>query len=396
MNGKRILYQMLDNPLSKNHGNKTWSIQLLKYFEARGFAVDFVSDREWGMWTPDDVMAFRQSGFSEKTFILDRKPSKKNLIRYFLGYKLPEFFLKKRSGFYKVPIYDHITLFYQKQFNNILKKNTYDFIIINYVTCASLIRNNPYTGNAVTIIDTHDFFTSQHQNNKNFDIGKAFKEEIKRLTWFDIIWTVSSEEHYLFSQFCNKKVALVQTMLDKPNPAALLPFNKKEYDIIYVASDIRHNQISANWFFKEVYPLLPGDLKICVIGKITKHISDYNNVCKINFAEELHTYYADSKMAICPMLSGTGIKIKVVEALSFGLPVVCTLRGLDGLLNKVNNGCIATNDPKQFASTILALLNNESFYNKQSKMASETFDLFFAKDQAYKKLDQVFGIAGNH
>lgn len=381
---------MLDNPLGKNHGNKTWSLQLLKYFKTRGFEVDFVSDREWGMWSAADIEAFQKTGLARSVHILDRKPSKKNILRYFFQHKLPNFLIKRKAGFYTPAISDHITLFYQRQFNKILRSNEYDFIYINYVTCYSLIKNNPYVGSAIKIIDTHDFFTSQFQRHKNFDIGNAFREEIRRLSLFDNIWTVSVEEHYVFSQFCNKKVSLVQTMLDKPPRDAILPFDEKEYDIIYVASDIIHNKASASWFFSEVYPSLSPILNICVIGKITDHLSDYPNVRKIRFVDDLDTFYAKSRIAICPMLSGTGIKVKVVEALSFGLPVVCNPRGVDGLLNKVNNGCTVVENGAQFAIAIDALLKDRELYSRQSEQAEASFDLFFRTESAYKKLDAIF------
>ncbi len=381
---------MLDNPLGKNHGNKTWSLQLLKYFKIRGFEVDFISDKEWGMWSAADVEAIHKTGLVKSVHILDRKPSKKNILRYFFQHKLPHFFIKRKAGFYAPAISDHITLFYQRQFDKILKNNEYDFIYINYVTCYSLIKNNPYLGSAIKIIDTHDFFTSQFQRKKNFDIGKAFREEIKRLSLFDNIWTVSVEEHYIFSQFCDKKVSLVQTMLDKPSLDSMVPFDEKEYDIIYVASDIIHNKVSASWFFSEVYPSLPSSLKICVIGKITDHLSEYPNVHKIRFVDDLGAFYAKTRIAICPMLSGTGIKVKVVEALSFGLPVVCNPRGVDGLLNKVNNGCTVVENGMQFAIAITALLTDRELYSRQSKQAESSFDLFFSTKSAYKKLDAIF------
>lgn len=391
MHSKRILYHILDNPMGKNHGNMTWSLQLLKYFRKRGFDVDFVSDRDWGMWSNMDIKAFEKTGLARSVHILDRKPSKKNLLRYFFLHKLPHFFIKRKAGFYRPSIHDHITLFYQKQFNEILKKGKYDFVYINYVTCSNLIKDNPYVGKAIKIIDTHDFFTSQFQKQRGFNIGKAFKEEIERLSLFDDIWTVSVEEHYIFSQFCNRKVSLVQTMLEKPSLNLMLSATEKEYDIVYVASDIIHNKISANWFFTEVYPQLAPDLKIVVIGKITDHIPDFANVHKIRFVDDLGSMYAKSRIAICPMLSGTGIKVKVVEALSFGLPIVCSPRGVDGLLNKVNNGCTIAENEKQFASAISHLLNDTVLYARESQLAEASFDLFFSTQSAYKKLDTIFG-----
>jgi len=53
-------------------------------------------------------------------------------------------------------------------------------------------------------------------------------------------------------------------------------------------------------------------------------------------------FYQNVSIVICPMFSGTGVKIKVLEALSYGIPVVTNQRGVDGLLNKSANGCLVT------------------------------------------------------
>ena len=40
----------------------------------------------------------------------------------------------------------------------------------------------------------------------------------------------------------------------------------------------------------------------------------FHNIHKIDFVEDLDAIYKHSKIAICPMLTGTGLKIKVIEA----------------------------------------------------------------------------------
>src|SRR3546814_174278 len=174
--------------------------------------------------------------------------------------------------------------------------------------------------------------------------------------------------------------------------AASLPENTagKIHDLIYVASDNPHNLIAAEWFFKEVHPRLPERLRMCVIGKISAHIADHPNVVKIPFAEDIGPYYAQSKVAICPILSGTGIKIKVVEAITHGLPVVCTTRGTDGMPDKINNGCLTGDDPQEFARNITTLLENPGFYQEQANLAAETFYRHFEKTRCYQKLDEIF------
>lgn len=113
---------------------------------------------------------------------------------------------------------------------------------------------------------------------------------------------------------------------------------------------------------------------------------------KNSFVEDLNSVYQQSKIAICPMLSGTGVKIKVIEALSFGLPVVCNERGVDGLLNKTNNGCLVSNDPDEFANYIKKLLTDEDFYTKISTEATSFFNSYHSLDANYKLLDTVFSL----
>lgn len=90
------------------------------------------------------------------------------------------------------------------------------------------------------------------------------------------------------------------------------------------------------------------------------------------------------------MLTGTGVKVKVVEALAHGLPVVSTLRGIDGLPNKSLNGCLVSDDPAEFAQNIITLLSNKEEYNTQSTFAKELFNNSFSKAVLYKELDSAF------
>jgi glycosyltransferase involved in cell wall biosynthesis len=129
------------------------------------------------------------------------------------------------------------------------------------------------------------------------------------------------------------------------------------------------------------------------VGKICNYIPSFTNVTQVIFAESVREYYRKSKIAICPMLSGTGIKVKTVEALSFGLPVVCTLRGLDGLPSKTGNGCLRGDAKEEFAKHIHALLSDEKYYQHIRAQAIDTFNKYFEREGCYRKLDNAFGIA---
>ncbi|TSJ44249.1 glycosyltransferase [Mucilaginibacter corticis] len=389
---KRILYFFPDNVGQQTAGNKTRAIQLLKYFKEKGYHVDFASlkHEKADQDTEQDTIDFLiNNKLADNVYLLPRKPGKGNPVIYFLKYKLWDlvyywFAYPLRSN---IPTF--LTIRLKHAFEDILRANTYDDIIISYVTCAGLVSNKSLLKGAKTIIDTHDFITAQFKYKKRFNLGVTFQDEINRLNSFDEVWAISHEEQYVFGQFCTANMRLVPLMIDTDHLTGK-PAAEKKYDLIYVASDNVHNKRSADWFFEHVYPLLPQDIRICVIGLINRSIPEKYKIERVAYAESLDDYYAASKIALCPMLTGTGVKVKVVEALAHGLPVVSTLRGIDGLPNKRLNGCLVSDDPAGFARNIIILLNNKEEYTTQSTFAKELFNNSFSKAVLYKELDSAF------
>lgn len=385
---------MPDLSLENNAGNITRVLSLLRYFKQHDFKVDYfgIKDR-WYNWQDGDDERMMKSGLIDRLFISTRKPSRHKFMQRLL-YKVPEYFKRKIYGIDNEALSNFSTWYVCKQFEKVLKENEYDYILVNYAWWAYLIRDKGLLKGARTIIDTHDLLTVNEYHAKKKGLGRTFEEEMKRLNLFDEVWAVSVDEYYLFSQFLNNTVRLVPNMpladMDTYEPS---PYMEKQYDLIYVASDNHWNQISAKWFFENVYPLLPKSLKICVIGRINDHIrEDYSNVTKIRFVESLVEAYAGSRLAICPMLGGSGIKLKVLEAMSFALPVVCTQRGIDGLPNKINNGCLVSDDAEGFTSNIIKLLEDKELYQQQSQQGYDLYKAYFNPFVRYKQLDEIFEV----
>lgn len=375
----KVLYFYPENPLLKTQGNNARALSLLEYFKNRNAEVDLVGVTT-EIYTEKEISRLKEEKLIVDGYLLPIFIRKKNKLKYFFYQSLPNRISRNIS------LFDRTRIGHSEAFNAILKANKYDIVLISYVYWSKLVKNNPNIKNAKLIIDTHDFLTSQFQHKKKFQLGRFFQKEIEILSAFDKVLVISPEEKYIFSQFIDKEITLVTHNL--PQKSDLKAESK--YDIVYVASENEHNTKAAKWFFDHVYPLLSKSIKIAVVGKITKFIDDYPNVEKISFIENLDDAYAQSKIAICPMLSGTGIKIKVIEALSLGLPVVCNERGVDGLVNKSNNGCLVSNDPNEFANLINKLLTDADFYNKISSEANTYFSAHHSLEATYSILDNVF------
>jgi len=376
---KRILYIMPNNPLIGKAGNVTRCNQMLDYFERNHetLEVDFASVLHWDEWTEKEIKQFKVRFPHISLHLIERKVPSKKIFKYIIEYKIPKLFAIKN------PI-DLTTFHYRKQVRRIIEKSKYDIVVVSYATWGNLVDRSM---GAYLILDTHDFMTLQFkdQSSKNL-IGKQLEKEIKVLNKFDEIWTYSVEEQYIFEQFTDaNKVTLIPVSF----PKRMIRNKDVRFDVVYVASDNPHNQRSIEWYLSEVLPQLNG-VKTYIAGPICNKIGDYEGVVKLGIVEDVDQLYRYSKLTICPMLSGTGIKIKVLESLSYGLPVVTTRRGVDGLVNKSENGCIVADSAAEFAYQIRRLLSDEDYYQMHERYGLNFHRLHYSTEAEKNVLDNVF------
>lgn len=374
---KKILFFFPENPFSNRAGNVTRAKTTLTILKKLGHRIDLVGVKDIYSEQKDST-AFDTS-IVDNLFLIRHKPPK-NKISF-------DYWQHKLSKMYQKPNENNIALtaFAKKEFINLFLVKKYDAVVISYEFWTGLIEHAAMK-DTLKIIDTHDWITlNEFYKNKKLNIGKRFSEEINNLSKFDRIVTISEDEHTVFKRFLEDKVINIP-------PSFLSHFNNhpdKKYDLIFVGSENYFNIQSMQWFFKNVYPLLPENINIVIIGRICKHLEKKKNVTLIEFAESLEPYYNQSRIAICPMLEGTGIKIKVIEALSYGLPVVGTERAVDGFSSKRRNGCLVDNSPEGFRDHLLSLLQNEEYYIKIKREVKEYFIDHFSEEMAVEKWKNI-------
>jgi len=118
---------------------------------------------------------------------------------------------------------------------------------------------------------------------------------------------------------------------------ATLPLETKRYiDILFVgALDYRPNIEAVDYLIEELYPILESNgLTLGIAGRNpSAAISRFIQRTKATFipnAPDIRRIYNQSKLAIVPLLSGSGSRLKIAEALMHGVPVVSTNIGAEG------------------------------------------------------------------
>jgi glycosyltransferase involved in cell wall biosynthesis len=385
---KKILIVYPHSIFEEKDGINTRYIQLLKYFSARDFRVDMLTLRNFrSSWEhfPAD-----KDGLIAELFFYDFKKGSRGQKQRNRG-KNPWARIRKRIPFCYA--YTHLPDFayesMQKQFNQIVTDRHYDFILISYVYWANLLDRAPVK-RSVKLLDLSDFLTLNKFDSSGGDvkIGEMLEEEIRRVNLFDKVMCISEDERYFFSQFAQQPQYYYVPFFMKKNYIARDA--QPRYDLVFVGSDNPHNRKGMKWFFDHVYPLLAESMQILIVGPISKYIKARDRVVLSKHLEKLDDIYIGSRISICPLRGGTGLKVKVVEALSFGLPVITTYKGVAGFPSKINNGCLVANSPREFAYWIHKLLKDKELYDFHSRQALDFFLENFEESRVYRQLDEIF------
>lgn len=113
------------------------------------------------------------------------------------------------------------------------------------------------------------------------------------------------------------------------------------------------------WFMLEVRSGIK-DLPLTVIGKgapasLTLMLANDPAVTALGFIDDLDPYYAQAKCFIAPLLDGSGIKIKILNALARGIPVVTTPVGVEGFPAGFESCVRVAYTPQSFAEQVAQL-----------------------------------------
>lgn len=155
----------------------------------------------------------------------------------------------------------------------------------------------------------------------------------------------------------------------------------------YGAWNRAENSAGLEWFLKNVYPKLPdtADFQFVVIGggmteRLKSKISAYTNFKILGFVENPVVEIAKCQALVAPLFKGAGVKVKVIDALSSGTPVIGTEVTFEGIEDNDKNPLLfkaGTSEKKKLAQKIADILTNWKRISVNQKQNST--DEFFER-----------------
>jgi O-antigen biosynthesis protein len=125
------------------------------------------------------------------------------------------------------------------------------------------------------------------------------------------------------------------------------------------------NRVAVEWFLANVMPRIlerQPEAKLVLAGSDPPPAHAYADfagaVRMLGYVEDVREALGRYAVFVCPILSGSGVRVKLLEAYAAGIPVVSTRVGAEGLAAMDGELCALADDPGEFAERVLALLED--------------------------------------
>ncbi len=190
------------------------------------------------------------------------------------------------------------------------------------------------------LLDTHDVqarqfaLRNEHRRLLRPRVGFAtmLALELEQMRKADLLIHLNDEETAEWQELLPDRPHVLIYPAIKPMPTG--PGGR---EIVIIASANHPNFLSVAWFLREVRPLSP-EIPLRIIGNIDAMVRARDPALFARHAElfsgrvdDLESVYANAAAVLLPTVSGHGISIKTIEALSSGLPLIETAEAFRGI-----------------------------------------------------------------
>ncbi len=225
---------------------------------------------------------------------------------------------------------------------------------------------------------------------------KRFQKNMYR--YFDRIITFTEEDYKLVRRAANQsRISVIPIGLDLKSYNCFEEIDKK-IDILFVGHMPHYPNLDGiKYFVKEIFPIIKNkipDIKFSILGSgISKEnfeIKSDGNIEVIGEVKDVKPYLARAKLMVAPIRLGGGIKVKILEAMAMGIPVVATKNAARGLKVEYNKDIYVADSPRDFADKVLVLLQDEYKRKAVGKSARDVIEINYSIERVAAKERAVY------
>lgn len=264
-------------------------------------------------------------------------------------------------------------------------------MLADYVFCTEAFGClvDPAIHTAIVMHDQFSARTAQFGEKADSVAALSLVEEAALLARADAVLAIQAHE----AKFV-RRVAPAVRALHVPMPAQMLaaePAAGEDDSLLFVGSDTAPNIHGLRWFLEEVWTLLSKhrpELRLIVAGSVRNAFGSVPpGVELLGIVPDLEPLYHRAGIVISPLLQGSGLKIKLVDAMARGKACVVTSVTLQGVEHFSERRLVLADKAPAFAEAILKLAGNRSLREQLGRAALGAARAEFGPAKAFAELN---------
>ena len=279
--------------------------------------------------------------------------------------------------------------------------NQYDLIIFDGLVAAIYLPELKKTVNTKMVLRSHnlEFLVWENLGKKvdnllkkgyfQLQSNRLKKEELEIFTQADAIWHLNSEELATFPNELRPKLAFLPVCINVYNTH--LPKQNKEFTVGFLgAMNWQPNYEAGLFIKKDLSPILnTHQIKVLMAGRFqddSLNANEYFN--NLGEVEKQTDFFEQIDVFINPVFSGSGIRIKILDAIRYQRPIVSSAKGIEGWGLEEEKHFLLASNPQEFKEQCLRLKNDENLSKKLVENCLNHFQSKFGFESTQALLNQ--------
>lgn len=242
-----------------------------------------------------------------------------------------------------------------RQIKKLMKKSNYKAIILNH---SNMFLYGKYLDSKIPkLLFCHDVIAQRVLRSSSLLVAK-FCIHSERLLLEQPnahIFSFSQKDCDLIEKIYGKKANVNLDYIDE-KIINVEPKKIEDYFVLFGDWRRKENSLGALWLLNTIGELLHNDIKIKIIGRQfpMDQVKQSNKITidNLGFVDNPYDIISQSKALISPLFRGAGIKVKVIESLACGTPIIGTEIAFEGLPQEFDDFMILAKTPEEYVQAI--------------------------------------------
>ena len=268
---------------------------------------------------------------------------------------------------------DTYSLQMESGIRDLLKKRKFDLVIASQLTMASYYS---CFGGTPALFEEIELGLFNEMGKRKVD---GFRSVKNRLSWLklqhyisDLLKSfrsgtvVSEKEFQLIAEnfpVLQSKILVLPNCVDSSQYQPLKVDRKPKHIIFSGSFTYGPNHEAMLWFVQKVYPLILRqipDTQLLITGDHARlPFPKMDNIQLTGYVDDVRSLIASCDVSLAPLWNGGGTRLKILEAMTIGTPVVATSKGAEGLSVQNGEHILIADKPEKFAEHVIRLMTDE-------------------------------------